>query len=235
MHKIRKFDAHIRKATSEERDFFENKLYPFQDEVFLLIQNEQFYLSGGTCLSRFYYDHRYSEDLDFFFDGFNLTRETYEVEFREIVNRISDSFQVEITVDAEYYKRGFIRKGDLELKVEFIYENYKNVGSRRKAQGILVDSRENIATNKLTAVYDRKTVKDFIDLYFILQDVLFEQVTAWAETKIVPLDYEGVLLAFAEQPLEGIALMKKDISPADFNRFMVELIDRILDHAKRNS
>ena len=38
-----------------------------QDRVLELIfsQEQEFYLTGGTCLSRFYQEKRYSDDLDF--------------------------------------------------------------------------------------------------------------------------------------------------------------------------
>ncbi|MFH1562078.1 MAG: nucleotidyl transferase AbiEii/AbiGii toxin family protein [Nitrospirota bacterium] len=228
------FDKNILKVTKSEIDFYEGMLYPFQDEIFKLIQTDRFYLSGGTCLSRFYYNHRYSEDLDFFFDGFLYPKEEFEIVFREIINRISEKFKTEITVSGEYFKRGFIYKKDVALKVEFIYENYKNVGQRIKVNEVYIDSKENIATNKLTAVYDRKTIKDFIDLFYLMQDIEFEQATKWAEYKVVPLDYEGILITFAEHKLEGVALMKQDISLKDFNDFVVNLIQRMVAYAKKH-
>ena len=44
------------------------KLYDLQDRVLnVIFETEQiFYLTGGTCLSRFYQEKRYSDDLDFF-------------------------------------------------------------------------------------------------------------------------------------------------------------------------
>ncbi len=43
-------------------------LYRLQDEVLaeLVTLGTGFYLGGGTALSRFYLQHRYSDDLDFF-------------------------------------------------------------------------------------------------------------------------------------------------------------------------
>ncbi|MCP5106411.1 MAG: nucleotidyl transferase AbiEii/AbiGii toxin family protein, partial [bacterium] len=48
-----------------------HSLYLFQDRVLALIGQfaPDSYLGGGTALSRFYLNHRYSEDLDFFFPG----------------------------------------------------------------------------------------------------------------------------------------------------------------------
>jgi predicted nucleotidyltransferase component of viral defense system len=44
------------------------KLYELQDEVLKVVfeTEREFYLTGGTCLSRFYVEKRYSDDLDFF-------------------------------------------------------------------------------------------------------------------------------------------------------------------------
>jgi len=44
------------------------KLYTLQDEVLKIVfeTENEFYLTGGTCLSRFYVAKRYSDDLDFF-------------------------------------------------------------------------------------------------------------------------------------------------------------------------
>ena len=227
------FDNSFRKATQEDIEFYEEFLYPFQDEIFKLIQTDCFYLSGGTCLSRFYYQHRYSEDLDFFFDGFLYPKEEFEIVFREIINRISEKYKTEITVSGEYFKRGFVYKNDVALKTEFIYENFKNVGQRNKVNEIYVDSKENITTNKITAVYDRKTAKDFVDLYYLLQDIDFEQAAKWSEYKVVPLDYEGTLIAFADHKLEGTVLLERDVSLKDFDDFVENLIKRMIAYAKK--
>lgn len=44
------------------------KLYELQDEVLEVVFSVEniFYLTGGTCLSRFYQEKRYSDDLNFF-------------------------------------------------------------------------------------------------------------------------------------------------------------------------
>jgi len=51
--------------------FYTESLYPFQDGVLKLINalKTPFYLTGGTAISRHYYNHRYSDDLDFFYES----------------------------------------------------------------------------------------------------------------------------------------------------------------------
>ncbi len=48
--------------------FYENTLYPLQDKLLGTIDGLglAFYLTGGTALGRFHFNHRYSDDLDFF-------------------------------------------------------------------------------------------------------------------------------------------------------------------------
>ena len=224
----------IRQASAAEVEYYEKVLYPFQDQIFPLIRNDAFYLSGGTCLSRFYYQHRFSDDLDFFFDGQQSSREAFEVASRDVVNRIADRFRLEMTVNGEYFKRFMAYQDGQALKVEFIYENYKNIGVRQKVGPVVIDTKENLATHNLTAVYDRKTVKDYVDLYYLLREIPFEQAVEWAQQKIVPLDYEGLVLTFADRRLEGEVLLRKELSEGDFSEFVNDLIRRMLDYGRHS-
>ena len=73
------------------------------------------------------------------------------------------------------------------------------------------------------------------DLYFFLQELDFEQVAKWSEYKIVPLDYEGAVMAFTGQELEGSVLIKKDISLNNFENFVERFIKQMLEYAKKVS
>jgi tagatose-1,6-bisphosphate aldolase non-catalytic subunit AgaZ/GatZ len=70
------------------------KLYNVQDKVINLCHPalKDFYLTGGTALGRFYLNHRYSDDLDFF---------NNETKFRQAVNKLikklNDQFQTDPT------------------------------------------------------------------------------------------------------------------------------------------
>lgn len=48
--------------------YYEENLYRLQNGVLNIVRTSgtPFYLTGGTALSRGYYRHRYSDDLDFF-------------------------------------------------------------------------------------------------------------------------------------------------------------------------
>ena len=135
-------EKHLRQATTEERSFYEDVLYPFQDEVLSLLQTDRFYLSGGTALSRWHYDHRYSDDLDFFFRGDLFKKDEFSVFYREILARLAANFSVQAAIDGEYYKRIFVIKSSTTLKIEFIFENYPHCGEYLNFHDCLIDSSE---------------------------------------------------------------------------------------------
>jgi predicted nucleotidyltransferase component of viral defense system len=231
-------DTLFRQATDEERDFYFKKLYPLQDEVLKIFGNQEFYLTGGTALSRFHYHHRFSDDLDFFYDGYAYPKEGFNFSYREIVYRFEKAFdQVEVTIDGEFFKRLFVNHRGISLKIEFIYENYKTVGEKETFEGVRVDSKENICANKIGTVLDRRTAKDFIDLFFLLNDINLNQAIKWSELKKVPPDYEGLMMALGDlikNPvnLEGNVLTLNPLDEGKFIRFTKTLIEELFGNAK---
>ncbi len=222
----------LKLATPEQTEFYENILYPMQDEIFTLLQSDKFYLTGGTCLSRFYYQHRYSEDLDFFFMGDTFRKEDFEAEFTVILKKIYEKYKVEVSVNAEYFKRLLVYKNNQELKIEFIYDVTPVIGDRIKKDAILLDTKGNIVTNKITAIQGRKTYKDYFDLFFLLKEYDLKDVVKWAETKMIPLNYEGMFLALVDGNLRGDVFMIKEISLTEFKEFENKLMKDLLNHAK---
>lgn len=69
---------------------------------------------------------------------------------------------------------------------------------------IIVDSFEDIAVNKICAVYGRLEIKDFVDLFFILRESKFslDYLVGRAKEKEASFDREDTLLEFASRLLE---------------------------------
>lgn len=224
----------IKKLNAEEIEFYENRLYPIQDEVLDLLDQERFYLTGGTCLSRFYFNHRYSEDLDFFFDGTLYSAGQFEIDYLNYVSKIRNSYEVEITVIGEHFKRLFIKKNDITLKMEFIYEPYPRIDRVLRNKNFFIDSKENIAVNKLTAVYTRKTAKDFFDLYFLLKEFDLNTLLKKTEIKLVTPAYENLIVSLQNSFFEGEVLTPLKINEIDFLDFVDLLIHNLLEYAKQS-
>lgn len=139
------------------------KLYSLQDEVLksiFKVENE-FYLTGGTALSRFYQEKRYSDDLDFFTN--NSTRFNFAV--KNILAELSKEFSIETELDS----RDFVRiKIDGLLQIDFVNDRVPRYKEPRVLEnGYKIDTIENILSNKITAVIGRDNPKDIFDIYLI--------------------------------------------------------------------
>lgn len=147
------------KFTQEQRVIF-NKI---KETEFL---RENFYFTGGTALSLFYLEHRYSEDLDFFsekkFDDEDLV--SY---FTQWAKECNFTFKANIKEMVDIFILDF-GKGKT-LKVDFGYYPHKRVEKGKIYEGVMIDSLLDIGINKLLSINQRAQVKDFVDLYFLLR------------------------------------------------------------------
>ena len=139
------------------------KLYALQDEVLekVFAVEDEFYLTGGTALSRFYQEKRYSDDLDFFTN--NSTR------FNFAVKNILAELSKEFTIESELDSRDFVRiEVNGLLQVDFVNDRVPRYKEPKVLEnGYKIDTIENILSNKLTAVIGRDNPKDIFDIYLI--------------------------------------------------------------------
>jgi predicted nucleotidyltransferase component of viral defense system len=64
----------------------------------------EFYLTGGTALSREYLHHRFSDDLDFFINASETFKDQVEIVFKALKGDFSN---VEVVVADEDFARSF--------------------------------------------------------------------------------------------------------------------------------
>jgi len=139
------------------------KLYALQDEVLkkVFVVEDEFYLTGGTALSRFYQEKRYSDDLDFFTNS--STRFNFAI--KNILTELSKEFTIENELDS----RDFVRiKINGLLQVDFVNDRVPRYKEPKVLEnGYKIDTIENILSNKITAVIGRDNPKDIFDIYLI--------------------------------------------------------------------
>ena len=161
-----------------QKDFYAKKLYPLQDKILANINNpgNNFYLTGGTALSRFYLNHRYSDDLDFFVND----DPSFTAQIQVIQNELSKTFNLSVGKKEEKFARFFIENDDLKLKMEFINDVPFYLGEI-KSFGIFsrVDNILNILSNKITAISDRDEPKDFADILYIFNNLQPTEPINW--------------------------------------------------------
>jgi hypothetical protein len=146
--------------------WFERVLYPLQDEVLAVAARVEagFYLTGGTALGRIYLRHRYSEDLDLFVND----DDRFQVWADRLLEawRAEAGWQLSVQRRDPRFVRALVSRGEAQLKVEFVNDVRGRVGLPVHHEGFgLVDTKENILANKVTALLDREEPKDLADVW----------------------------------------------------------------------
>jgi len=189
-----------------QENYYLNKLYPFQDEIFRIIAEEKtgFYLSGGTALGRFYLQHRFSDDLDFFLNR----AEDFALQADRIIHVFKqNNIQFTIGVKSADFVRISLHKGGLNLKIDFINDVEFRYGDFKKFKLFpRVDNWRNILSNKLTAL-DRREPKDIADILFICRNYSFQWKDIFNDSlnKVVHLDALDVSKILAEFPIKFLS------------------------------
>ncbi|PIQ93198.1 MAG: hypothetical protein COY75_06765 [Nitrospirae bacterium CG_4_10_14_0_8_um_filter_41_23] len=149
-------------------EYYSNILYPLQDKVFPVFKESPFYLTGGTALSRGYYNHRYSDDLDYFVNYHPDFQRLSQIQIDKLQKIFKDA---ETDYRGEYFCRIFV--GQERLKIEMVNDVPSHIGQLVNDPVLgIIDSKENILANKVTAIVDRTLPKDIVDIYFLLKDGL---------------------------------------------------------------
>ncbi len=164
-------------------------LYDMQDWALAFIRRteHELYLTGGTALSRGYYNHRYSEDLDFFASDspdFVLWRDRC-VDALQKGCADTNGYSLDVLLREERFGR-IVVHGVTDLKIEFVNDVPFRIGQpvRREHLGLL-DTRENILANKVSALVDRNMPKDIADIFWTCcrDDLIISDALAGARGK----------------------------------------------------
>lgn len=189
---------------------------------------QKFYLTGGTALAAFYLHHRISDDLDFF---------THEVEITDVERIIVDAFQFAgLRVEHERSSSTFRRyRVNGELQVDVVRDIDFRVGAPELIEGVMVDNPKNIAVNKICALYGRLDPKDYVDIYFIMQNYGYNimDLLKLAKNKDAGLEFFQWTKVIADaQTLTILPKMIKEIKLNELKEFFRRLRDQVLDEIK---
>jgi hypothetical protein len=195
--------------------FYTESLYPFQDGVLKLVHElaTPFYLTGGTALSRHYFNHRYSDDLALFVNQ----NDRYGEWIQHIYSRFesasrSKQFIIDHnnTIRGDQYTLFILTRNGISLKVELINDVAQHFGDFEQDKILgKVDSWLNILSNKLTAL-GRLEIKDFVDLWMIAKKRSFDwpKVFGQAKTKDAGLDPVMIYELLESIPSDAPSLIK---------------------------
>lgn len=213
-------NAYYRVATSEERRYYAEVLYPLQDRILAIAgeYGDELALTGGTALARCYFGHRYSEDIDLF----SASGHAGELG-RDLMNALEGGgLSVEpVTANSGFF-RAFVSDASARIPIDVAADQPRIEAAPLSALGVHVHALRDIAANKIGAFENRSEAKDAVDLFYLARRFTWTQMFADAERKRIPIAYED-LQHFLEQPLSGRALLIEPIGDAELENFVAAL------------
>ena len=216
--------------------YYEESLYPLQDGVMNTISKcgTQFFLTGGTALSRAYYNHRYSDDLDFFVND----DDDYLLQVKEIISKLKeDGFFWDPVVDFLSNKtfttfRVRWSKNEAVLKLDFVNDVAAHFGEIIKTDIFdRTDSIRNMLSNKLTAIF-RYSAKDVADI----REIALREPVDWVqaindarqkEAGVELIYVSDILTGMPQSEFETIAWVKKpewDVFRDDVQKVVFDMV-----------
>lgn len=199
----------------------QREIYLEQDLILTALQKIKklpFVLSGGTALSRFYFHHRFSEDLDFFCE-----EPTFSFEKTEWIATFlrKSGFICELMGRTDRPDRlkaaSYEVKKKRPIKVDFLEDPFSGMWSpvtKRTETGVpfRVDDLDQIYYRKLFSLLEQwhrartvSRVKDLVDLYWLHRyHQSIEKTVFLFQREHVPVDEEKIIMILS-------TLKKKDV------------------------
>jgi len=212
-------------------------LTPFQKEFLYNFGKERisenFFMTGGTALSVFYLQHRYSEDIDFF------TRIDGEIErLIPAIELIAKEIKVNLDIKRLFpsFLECYFYRNDEKLILHFAQDAPFRLKPTIKnpEYNVFVDNELDIACNKFSALFDRSDAKDFVDIYFLSKEFMnYWEIFEYAKKKYFGMDEYWLAVAMKQvHKIEALPRMIKPVTVEALKEFYDDKIKRIMDSIK---
>ena len=189
-------------------------------------------MTGGTALSQFYLQHRYSEDLDFFTNQQGIIRNAIR-EFESAL--INKRIRFRITRSFDAFAECLAEFQDEVVKIDFAYDSPYRLQEivYQPEFGVFSDNFIDIACNKLSALFDRFESKDFVDIYFIHKEKMpLDELIPLARQKHIELDEYWLARAmFSVQDIVFLPRMIKSVSIPELQEFFLQYARKLVEEA----
>ena len=216
--------------------YYAGSLYPLQDGVLDILSRSgtDFFLTGGTALSRAYYNHRYSDDLDFFLNNSQEYDEQLDIVLDMLLkNGFTWSTDTDYTRAENFTTIKVQKNSDVVLKLDFVNDLVPHYGEIAETKLFYrTDPVRNILSNKLSAIF-RYAAKDIVDIREIAlnETVQWPQIIQEARQKEAGLELVYICEILAGMPqseFETIAWVDKpdwEVFRSDINRIVFDMMN----------
>jgi predicted nucleotidyltransferase component of viral defense system len=131
---------------------------------------EAFYLTGGTALSAFYLGHRKSNDIDLFTSVEELIS-PFSLKIEDVLKK--RNFSVKRSRGFHSFVELFVNSPEESTIIHIALDSpfrFEQAADSKEFPGLKTDGLIDIATNKLLALFGRATLRDFLDVYFLIKE-----------------------------------------------------------------
>jgi len=182
---------------------------------------EDFYLVGGTALA-LQTGHRDSIDFDFFCQE--------DINTQKLFEKVKEVFKGQKVLKTQDERNTLTVLIDKTIEISFFSYKYDLVGELVEEPNLKLASVLDIGCMKLSAITSRGISKDYIDLYYILQDIDLSYLLDKSAEKFPDLDRNLILKSlvyFNDIEVEPIKFKhNKDI---DFEKVKIFLRKKVLE------
>ncbi len=188
---------------------------------------EAFYLAGGTALA-LQLGHRDSIDFDFF------SPEPFDT--RQLFQKCERIFAGNSLLKTQEETNTLSLSISEEVRLSFFGYPYELLEPLIQTEQMSLASPLDIGVMKLSAITSRSTLKDYVDLYFILQTSSLGDLLAGANKKFPSLDQNLILKSlvyFADITDEPIMYQPGfNTDQATIENFLRQEVETYIKHSK---
>jgi len=193
-------------------------------------REQRFFLTGGGALAGFYFGHRTTDDLDFFTaPGPDLADAARAVE--AAASACGATARPERTFPD--FRRLIATRGDEACVVDLVVDRAPAVELQKARFGAVnVDTRREIAANKICALLSRSEIKDLVDLMFLVRSGIdLHQAFADAQRKDASADPATLAWVLDQITIGPNARLPGGFDPAELDAFRRDFVKHLRGEA----
>lgn len=213
---------------------FKNTIAP---ETLFLIEElmeepllKNFRLVGGTTLSLLI-GHRISDDIDLFTDA-DFNNDEIKTLFKTKYNKAVLNIQ-EFTFGLTIYYSNIESNHDIKIDImrfstDPFLDNYNLI------EGLRFASLKDIAAMKLNAIKSRRTKKDFIDIYFLLNDFSLKEMIEFNKERFKYEEPKDALIGLSNIDDADEDMMPKMIKDVSWDEIKAKIKAEVQQYYNRH-
>lgn len=202
----------------------------FLSSFFSRTNARAFYLTGGGALAEYYLGHRLSQDIDLFTQD-REAWQSIENDLQAAAAEVGASLEFRAAKEPNELHRAILRLPDEpDLKIDIVRDTPPHFGEpTMREDGVIVDTLENIAVGKLSALYGRAYPRDFVDLYFLLNSGMdFKKLVESAKEKdagVIEFYLAGMIRQVTKLQAKHLPTLLKPFDLEKMREFFLKLAD----------